>query len=59
MLIFLILSPLMLQISRAVVTSEFTCHGINKTNLNLNLNLLLYASLSDVAVPVDWDVILI
>lgn len=57
MLIFLILSPLMLQISRAVVTSEFTRHGINKTNLNLNL--LLYASLSDVAVPVDWDVILI
>lgn len=55
--IFLILSPLMLQISRAVVTSEFTRHGINKTNLNLNL--LLYASLSDVAVPVDWDVILI
>lgn len=57
MLIFLILSPLMLQISRAVVTSEFTRHGINKTNLNLNL--LLYASLSDVAVPVDWDVTLI
>lgn len=55
--IFLILSPLMLQISRTVVTSEFTRHGINKTNLNLNL--LLYASLSDVAVPVDWDVILI